>query len=67
MVKRTLAWKNFMLENFLRFDFILQHDWPIEHLPEPFFKVIRKSLYLLHYTIEAFYVWVKALSNDFIT
>ena len=36
LVKRTLGWKNFMLEKpsrnqpILRFDIILQHDWPIE-------------------------------------
>ena len=36
LVKRTLGWKNFMLEkpsrnqSILRFDIILQHDWPIE-------------------------------------
>ena len=35
LVKRTLGWKNFMPENFLeisilRFDVILQHEWPIE-------------------------------------
>ena len=36
LVKRTLGWKNFMPEelsrnqSILRFDVILQHDWPIE-------------------------------------
>ena len=36
LVKRTLRWKNFMPEelsrnqSILRFDVILQHDWPIE-------------------------------------
>ena len=36
LVKRTLGWKNFMPEELsrnqpiLRFDVILQHDWPIE-------------------------------------
>ena len=36
LVKRTLGWKNFMFEelsrnqSILRFDVILQHDWPIE-------------------------------------
>ena len=84
LVKRTLGWKNFKPEEssrnqpILRFDVILQHDWPIEqrllHIRvffrgktkrpcfdlfihwlitqitntyrKPFFKVIRKSLYL---------------------
>ena len=81
LVKRTLGWKNFMPENFLetcqpilRYDVILQHDWPIEqclfhirvffggktkrpwsfhplavktnieHLPKPFFKVMKIAL-----------------------
>ena len=36
LIKRTLGWKNFMPEelsrtqSMLRFDIILQHDWPIE-------------------------------------
>ena len=36
LVKRTLGWKNFMAEelarnhSIIRFDVILQHDWPIE-------------------------------------
>ena len=73
LVKRMLGWKKFCVRELsrnqwiLRFDVILQHDWPIEqcllhmrglwsfhplaektnneHLPEPFFKVTRKSFY----------------------
>ena len=39
VVKRTLAWKNFMPEELsrnqpiLHFDVISQHDWPIEQCP----------------------------------
>ena len=87
LIKRTLGWKKLMPEelsrtqSILRFDIILQHDWPIEqcllhirifwqeneesmfwsfhpladktnneHLPKPFFKVIRKLLYSIYKT-----------------
>ena len=75
-LKNLHAWELSRNQSTLRFDAILQHDWPIkqcllyitvfwreneeatfwsfypltdkrnsEHLPKPFFKVIRKSLY----------------------
>ena len=77
-------------QEILRFDVILQHDWPIEqcllhiriffggktkrpcfdktnneHLPKPFFKVIRKSLYLQIPLCDFFGMWPRILMSTF--